>query len=170
MFVSKQSTPLNGDTLYNHFAYRSRQLEIYIPKMNGDTSNRYGWSPHIIRRFFKTWGWRSPAENWVFDAMMGHPVDANDYMMLFNDDTWMLDELEKAEPWFNIISSGVPFDMESRTETKAVQREQESRIDKLERELGEERSRSQLIIEIAKKLNLLNELERDKDEDPGLSL
>ena len=32
---------------------------------------------------------------------------------LFNDDGWMLEQFEKAEPRFNLLSSPTPFDLES---------------------------------------------------------
>ena len=98
-------------------------------------TRRTGWSCHIGRRFFKTWGWKSPAENWIFDAMMGHKIDANNYLELFNDDQYMINQLKKAEPWFNILSSPVPFGLEDREQ--AIKREGvlETKIDNLEAEI-----------------------------------
>ncbi|MCJ7731565.1 site-specific integrase, partial [Candidatus Bathyarchaeota archaeon] len=135
LFVNKNGAPLTHNALGKSFLNRSRKLGIYTPKGTSDVGNRYGWSPHIIRSFFKTWMWKCPAPNWIADAMMGHSVDSNDYMRLFNDDAWMLEHLIQAEPWFNIISSTVPFDLESKTTMSLLQQEQNSRVAELESEL-----------------------------------
>jgi hypothetical protein len=94
---------LTQNALGKAFLYRARKLGIYPPIGNRDVGNRYGWSPHIIRSFFKTWMWKCSAPNWIADAMMGHGVDSNEYMILFNDDAYMIEQLIQAEPWFNII-------------------------------------------------------------------
>jgi hypothetical protein len=132
LIVTKNDALLTQNALGKAFLCRARKLGIYTTIGNSDVGNRYGWSPHIIRSFFKTWMWKCTAPNWIADAMMGYGVDSNEYMRLFNDDAWRIEQLFQAEPWFNIISSTIPFDLESKNNISLIQQEQNSRVTELE--------------------------------------
>jgi len=133
LFLSNHNTPLKSSAFSAYFLYRAKELGIIEEKEGADRSTRYGFSPHIIRNFFKSWFWKSPAPDWIADAMMGHIVDNNDYMKLFNDDRYILEQLEKTGPFLNILSSPTPFDQvnEAMVEEKLKQRDVE--IKKLQR-------------------------------------
>jgi len=158
LFLTTRNTPITTNAIGKAFMHRSRRLGIYEPREEGDPGNRYGWSSHIIRSFFKTWGWKTPAPTWIWDAMMGHGVDSNEYMRLFNDDRWMLEQLDRAEPWFNILSSPVPFDLESKY-----------KIDELEDRLEDaKRSHDTVIARLEAEMSVIRKALANPEAGPAL--
>lgn len=137
LYVTRRATPLTTNALTAYWSYRSKALGIVEQKRGADSSHRTGWSTHIGRRFFKTWGYKTPAPNWIWDAMMGHVVDDNNYLELFNDDAYMVQQLQVAEPWFNLLSSPVPFDLESRFEVEKREKALELRLENVESKVQE---------------------------------
>lgn len=109
IFVNQFGEPINEESMRTYWTRKLKRLGLVKPGEPGDSGIRYGKNLHEVRDVFRSQWEKSPAKGSVAEFMMGHQIDPLEYNKACRDESWTLKEYRKALPFFQIISSGLPF-------------------------------------------------------------
>lgn len=113
IFYNQSGSPVAGRGLRCYWHKKLVQLGLIVPikddNRKGYRGNRYGKNPHELRDTFRSKATGICAEERIppsiFEFMMGHKVDANEYDKYCNDEMAVRVQYRKAIPYLNIMTS-----------------------------------------------------------------
>jgi len=109
IFYNQIGTPVMRQSLAEYWHQKLVHLGLIVPIKNGNNGNRYGKNPHEMRDTFRSKTTGICAEERIpptmFEFMMGHKVDKNEYDKYCNDEVAVKIQYRKAIPYLNIMTS-----------------------------------------------------------------
>jgi len=134
IFYTQNGNPVNGDGLRKYWYQKLVQLELIVPIKTGNPGNRYGKNLHELRDTFRSKATGICAEERIppslFEFMLGHQIDKNEYDKYCNDKVAVKIQYRKAIPYLNIMTSNRAIGLYDESEVEKEREIARARADK----------------------------------------
>lgn len=138
IFYNQRGTPVTGVGLSDYWHRKLVQLGLIVlikdENGRGMLGSRYGKNTHELRDTFRSKATGICAEERIppsmFEFMMGHQVDKNDYDKYCNDKVAVKIQYRKAIPYLNIMTSNKALGLYDEEEVEKEREIERARADK----------------------------------------